>query len=86
MIFVDTYASAWSTKSSTNELAQKFFGVGWDQREFPYRATASVWDQRAQDNSASHEYGRDRTAQDDDPGSLRRKAAANIDARMQVRH
>jgi 3-oxosteroid 1-dehydrogenase len=45
-------------KLAYNELAQTFFR--WDPAaaEYPYLVLVAIWDQRSQDHSASHEYGR----------------------------
>jgi 3-oxosteroid 1-dehydrogenase len=59
MIMVSkTGRRAVNEKLQYNELAQTFFA--WDglTGEFPNLVQIQVWDQRAQDNSASDEYGR----------------------------
>jgi hypothetical protein len=59
MIFVDKRGQrVVNEKLAYNELAQTFFQ--WDpaRAEYPYLVLISIWDQRAQDHSASHEYGR----------------------------
>jgi len=59
MIFVDKRGHrVINEKLAYNELAQTFFQ--WDpaRAEYPYLVLISVWDQRAQDHSASTEYGR----------------------------
>ena len=59
MIFVDKRGKrVVNEKLHYNELAQKFFEWDGTNAEFPYLVLVSMWDQRAQDNSASHEYGR----------------------------
>jgi hypothetical protein len=59
MIFVDKRGlRVVNEKLPYNELAQTFFG--WDPvtGTYPYLVLIQVWDQRAQDHSASDEYGR----------------------------
>ena len=59
MIFVDKRGKrVVNEKLHYNELAQKFFEWDGANAQFPYLILTSIWDQRAQDNSASHEYGR----------------------------
>ena len=59
MIFVDKRGKrVVNEKLQYNELAQKFFEWNGAKAEYPYLVLISVWDQRAQDNSASTEYGR----------------------------
>lgn len=71
-----------------NELAQKFFEWDGANAEFPNLILTSIWDQRAQDNSASHEYGRLIVPPGIDDkhvikGATLEELAANIDARFQ---
>lgn len=59
MIYVDkTGRRTTNEKLAYNESAQAFFR--WDpaRAEYPYLVMAAVWDQRAQDHCAGHEYGR----------------------------
>jgi 3-oxosteroid 1-dehydrogenase len=59
MIFVDKRGRrVVNEKLAYNELAQSFFQ--WDpaRAEYPNLVLISIWDQRAQENSASAEYGR----------------------------
>jgi 3-oxosteroid 1-dehydrogenase len=59
MIFVDKHGRrVVNEKLPYNELAQTFFR--WDPQacEYPNLVLMQIWDQRAQDNSASDEYGR----------------------------
>jgi 3-oxosteroid 1-dehydrogenase len=59
MLFVDkTGRRVVNEKLPYNELAQMFFQ--WDplRGEYPYLVLIQVWDQRAQEHSASDEYGR----------------------------
>jgi hypothetical protein len=59
MIFVDKRGlRVVNEKLAYNELAQTFFR--WDPATgtYPYLVLIQVWDQRAQDHSASDEYGR----------------------------
>ena len=59
MLFVDkTGRRVVNEKLPYNELAQTFFQ--WDplRGEYPYLVLIQVWDQRAQEHSASDEYGR----------------------------
>jgi 3-oxosteroid 1-dehydrogenase len=59
MLFVDkTGRRVVNEKLPYNELAQTFFE--WDplRGEYPYLVLIQVWDQRAQEHSASDEYGR----------------------------
>ncbi len=59
MIFVDKRGRrVVNEKLAYNELAQTFFQWDGARSEYPYLVLISVWDQRAQDNSASDEYGR----------------------------
>ncbi len=59
MIFVDKRGRrVVNEKLAYNELAQKFFEWDGAKSEYPYLVLISIWDQRAQDHSASHEYGR----------------------------
>ncbi len=75
-------------KLQYNELAQKFFEWNGAKAEYPYLVLISVWDQRAQDNSASTEYGRLIVPAGTDDrhvikGDTLEELAANIDARLQ---
>jgi hypothetical protein len=89
MIFVDKRGKrVVNEKLHYNELAQKFFEWDGANAEFPYLVLVSVWDQRAQDNSASHEYGRLIVPPGTDDrhvikGATLEELAANIDARLQ---
>jgi hypothetical protein len=89
MIFVDKRGKrVVNEKLHYNELAQKFFEWDGANAEFPYLILTSIWDQRAQDHSASHEYGRliVRPGADDRhviKGATLEELAANIDARLQ---
>lgn len=59
MIYVDkTGRRTTNEKLAYNEAAQAFFR--WDpaRSEYPYLVMAAVWDQRAQEHCAGHEYGR----------------------------
>ncbi len=59
MIYVDKHGRRCTNeKLAYNESAQAFFA--WDpaRGEYPNLVLAAIWDQRAQDNSASDEYGR----------------------------
>ncbi len=59
MIFVDKRGRrVVNEKLAYNELAQTFFQWDGAKSEYPYLVLTSIWDQRAQDNSASPEYGR----------------------------
>jgi 3-oxosteroid 1-dehydrogenase len=59
MIFVDKRGRrVVNEKLNYNELAQKFFEWDGPNAQYPYLVLISIWDQRAQDNSASPEYGR----------------------------
>ena len=89
MIFVDKIGKrVVNEKLHYNELAQKFFEWDGANAEFPYLILTSIWDQRAQDNSASHEYGRLIVPPGTDDrhvikGATLEELAANIDARLQ---
>jgi hypothetical protein len=89
MIFVDKNGKrVVNEKLQYNELAQKFFEWNGAKAEFPYLVLISVWDQRAQDHSASTEYGRLIVPPGTDDrhvikGSTLEELAANIDARLQ---
>jgi hypothetical protein len=89
MIFVDkTGRRVVNEKLHYNELAQKFFEWDGANAQFPYLILTSIWDQRAQDNSASHEYGRLIVPPGLDDrhvikGATLEELAANIDARLQ---
>jgi 3-oxosteroid 1-dehydrogenase len=59
MIFVDKRGRrVVNEKLAYNELAQTFFQWDGAKSEYPYLVLTSIWDQRAQDNSSSPEYGR----------------------------
>src|SRR5260221_3380735 len=59
MIFVDKRGRrVVNEKLAYNELAQSFFQWDPTRAEYPNLVLISVWDQRAQENSASPEYGR----------------------------
>jgi hypothetical protein len=59
MIFVDkTGRRVVNEKTAYNELAPAFFKWDGEKAEYPNLVLMSIWDQRAQDNSASTEYGR----------------------------
>ena len=89
MIFVDkTGKRVVNEKLHYNELAQKFFEWDGANAQFPYLILTSIWDQRAQDNSASHEYGRLIVPPGLDDrhvikGATLAELATNIDARLQ---
>ena len=89
MIFVDKRGKrVVNEKLHYNELAQKFFEWDGANAQFPYLILTSIWDQRAQDNSASHEYGRLIVPPGIDDrhvikGATIEELAANIDARLQ---
>jgi len=89
MVFVDkTGKRVVNEKLHYNELAQKFFEWDGANAQFPYLILTSIWDQRAQDNSASHEYGRLIVPPGSDDrhvikGATLEELAANIDARLQ---
>jgi 3-oxosteroid 1-dehydrogenase len=89
MIFVDKRGKrVVNEKLHYNELAQKFFEWDGANAEFPNLILTSIWDQRAQENSASHEYGRLIVPPGLDDrhvikGATLEELAANIDARMQ---
>jgi hypothetical protein len=89
MIFVDKNGKrVVNEKLQYNDLAQKFFEWDGAKVEFPYLVLISVWDQRAQDHSASTEYGRLIVPPGTDDrhvikGDTLEQLAANIDARLQ---
>jgi len=89
MIFVDKRGKrVVNEKLNYNELAQKFFEWDGASVEFPYLVLVSIWDQRSQDHSASHEYGRLIVPPGTDDrhvikGRTLEELAAGIDARMQ---
>ena len=89
MIFVDKRGKrVVNEKLHYNELAQKFFEWDGANAQFPNLILTSIWDQRAQDNSASHEYGRLIVPPGTDDkhvikGATLEELAANIDARLQ---
>ena len=59
MIFVNKYGKrAVNEKLNYHELAQEFFIWDGAKVEYPNLVMISIWDQRAQDHSASDEYGR----------------------------
>ena len=59
MIFVDKRGRrVVNEKLQYNELAQTFFVWDADAAEYPNLVLFQIWDQRAQDHSASDEYGR----------------------------
>jgi 3-oxosteroid 1-dehydrogenase len=59
MLFVDkTGRRVVNEKLPYNELAQTFFRWDGERGEYPYLVLIQVWDQRAQEHSASDEYGR----------------------------
>jgi succinate dehydrogenase/fumarate reductase flavoprotein subunit len=59
MIFVDKRGRrVVNEKLQYNELAQAFFVWDADAAEYPNLVLFQIWDQRAQDHSASDEYGR----------------------------
>ena len=59
MIWVDkTGRRVVNEKLAYNELAQIFFQWDAAKAEYPYLLLIAIWDQRSQDHSASHEYGR----------------------------
>jgi predicted oxidoreductase len=59
MIFVDKRGRrVVNEKLAYNELAQTFFQWDGAKSEYPYLVLTSIWDQRAQEHSASPEYGR----------------------------
>jgi 3-oxosteroid 1-dehydrogenase len=89
MIFVDKNGKrVVNEKLHYNELAQKFFEWDGANAQFPYLILTSIWDQRAQEKSASHEYGRLIVPPGSDDkhvikGATLDELAANIDARLQ---
>jgi succinate dehydrogenase/fumarate reductase flavoprotein subunit len=89
MIFVDKRGKrVVNEKLQYNELAQKFFEWDGAKAQYPYLVLISIWDQRAQDNSAGHEYGRLIVPPGTDDrhvikGNTLAELAANIDARLQ---
>jgi hypothetical protein len=89
MIFVDKRGKrVVNEKLHYNELAQKFFEWDGANAQFPNLILMSIWDQRSQDNSASHEYGRLIVPPGIDDrhvikGATLEELAANIDARLQ---
>jgi len=59
MLFVDRHGRrVVNEKRPYNELAQTFFGWDGATGTYPNLVLVSIWDQRAQENSASDEYGR----------------------------
>jgi 3-oxosteroid 1-dehydrogenase len=86
MLFVDrTGRRVVNEKLPYNELAQFFFQ--WDglRGEYPYLVLAQVWDQRAQDHSASDEYGRLIVKDADDAHVLRGETFAELGAAVRDR-
>ncbi len=89
MIFVDKNGKrVVNEKLHYNELAQKFFEWDGANAQFPYLILTSIWDQRAQDHSASHEYGRLIVPPGLDDkhvikGATLEELATNIDVRLQ---
>lgn len=89
MIFVDKSGKrVVNEKLHYNELAQKFFEWDGANAEFPYLILTSIWDQRAQDTCASHEYGRLIVPKGIDDkhvikGATLEELAKNIDERLQ---
>jgi hypothetical protein len=89
MVFVDKHGQrVVNEKLHYNELAQKFFEWDGTNVEFPNLILTSIWDQRSQDHSASHEYGRLIVPPGIDDrhvikGATLEELAANIDARLQ---
>ncbi len=58
-LFVDkTGRRVVNEKLPYNELAQTFFRWDGERGEYPYLVLIQIWDQRAQEHSASDEYGR----------------------------
>src|SRR3954447_22678785 len=85
-LFVDkTGRRVVNEKLPYNELAQFFFQ--WDplRGEFPYLVLVQVWDQRAQDHSASDEYGRLIVDQNDDAHVLRGVTFAELSGAVRER-
>jgi len=88
MIFVNKYGHrAVNEKLQYNELCQAFFGWDGARAEYPNLVQIAVWDQRAQDNSASSEYGALIVPQDADDrhvirGATMEELAANIATRI----
>jgi predicted oxidoreductase len=59
MIYVDRNGRrVTNEKLAYNESAQAFFKWDPTTSDYPNRVLIAVWDQRSQDHSASHEYGR----------------------------
>ncbi len=89
MVFVDKNGKrVVNEKLHYNELAQKFFEWDGANAQFPNLILTSIWDQRAQEHSASHEYGRLIVPPGIDDkhvikGATLEELAANIDARLQ---
>jgi 3-oxosteroid 1-dehydrogenase len=85
-LFVDkTGRRVVNEKLPYNELAQFFFQ--WDplRGEYPYLVLVQVWDQRAQDHSASDEYGRLIVKDADDAHVLRGETFAELGAAVRDR-
>src|SRR3954454_6513297 len=86
MLFVDkTGRRVVNEKLPYNELAQCFFQ--WDplRGEFPYLVLIQVWDQRAQEHSASDEYGRLIVDRGDDAHVLRGATFAELSGAVRDR-
>ena len=81
-------ASAWSTRSCTTTSWRRPSSNGTARRpSIPNLVLISIWDQRSQDNSASHEYGRLIVPPGTDDrhvikGNTLEELAANIDERF----
>jgi succinate dehydrogenase/fumarate reductase flavoprotein subunit len=88
MIMVNKYGKrVVNEKLQYNELAQAFFNWNGQKAEYPNLVLMSVWDQRAQDHSASNEYGRLIVPKGGDErhvikGATIEELAANIEARL----
>jgi 3-oxosteroid 1-dehydrogenase len=85
-LFVDkTGRRVVNEKLPYNELAQFFFQ--WDplRGEYPYLVLVQVWDRRAQEHSASDEYGRLIVKDGDDSHVLRGETFAELGAAVRER-
>jgi succinate dehydrogenase/fumarate reductase flavoprotein subunit len=88
MIMVNKYGKrVVNEKLQYNELAQAFFNWDGQKAEYPNLVLMSVWDQRAQDHSASNEYGRLIVPKGGDErhvikGATIEELATNIEARL----